>query len=203
MSVLKGKDLSAYQGNQLIFAGLSFDVTAGQPLQVTGPNGCGKSTLLRGIAGLHAFSDGDVLIDEKPWKRDSLLYLDHRTALKPMLSVGANLQHWWCALKGNMADLPAAMQKWGVAGLEDIEIGQLSLGQQRRVQLVLLECGSKDIWVLDETSHGLDQAGQDLLLKTLTSHPGVLILAAHAQMFDNQLDLQEYAPHASVVTASL
>ncbi len=41
----------SYNGEDL-FSDLSFEVTAGMRLAVTGPNGCGKSTLLKLVAGL-------------------------------------------------------------------------------------------------------------------------------------------------------
>jgi D-xylose transport system ATP-binding protein len=49
--VLKGVDLDAYPGQ----------VTA-----LVGDNGAGKSTLIKGIAGIHAFDDGEYLFEGRP-----------------------------------------------------------------------------------------------------------------------------------------
>lgn len=49
--------------NDPVFAGLSFDLQAGQMLAVTGGNGSGKSTLLKLINGLYRPQAGTVRID--------------------------------------------------------------------------------------------------------------------------------------------
>ncbi|HET7413185.1 MAG TPA: ATP-binding cassette domain-containing protein, partial [Pararhizobium sp.] len=43
-------DLSARRGEDLVFSNISFTLSAGEALVVTGPNGVGKSTLLRVVA---------------------------------------------------------------------------------------------------------------------------------------------------------
>ena len=45
-------DLACRRGDRVLFRGLSFELNAGEALQVAGPNGTGKSSLLRIVAGL-------------------------------------------------------------------------------------------------------------------------------------------------------
>ena len=49
---LAATDLACRRGERLLFRGLSFALSAGEALQVVGPNGTGKSSLLRILAGL-------------------------------------------------------------------------------------------------------------------------------------------------------
>ena len=49
---LSATDLACRRGERLLFRGLSFALSAGEALQVIGPNGTGKSSLLRILAGL-------------------------------------------------------------------------------------------------------------------------------------------------------
>ena len=51
----------------------SLDVTAGELVCILGPSGCGKTTLLWAMAGLHALTRGEILLDGSP---------DHRTATR-------------------------------------------------------------------------------------------------------------------------
>ena len=49
---LLATDLACRRGERLLFRGLSFELNAGEALQVVGPNGTGKSSLIRILAGL-------------------------------------------------------------------------------------------------------------------------------------------------------
>src|SRR5256886_11614319 len=55
MSVLlSARGLTKSYGHRPLFAGLSFDLRAGERVGLIGPNGAGKSTLLRLLAGREA-----------------------------------------------------------------------------------------------------------------------------------------------------
>ncbi len=45
---------------------VDFDVQAGRVTALVGDNGAGKSTLIKGVAGINAFDDGQVLFEGEP-----------------------------------------------------------------------------------------------------------------------------------------
>ena len=59
---LKGDQLACNRGGREVFSGVSFNLSAGGALVVTGRNGAGKSSLLRMIAGLVRVAGGKLTL---------------------------------------------------------------------------------------------------------------------------------------------
>jgi D-xylose transport system ATP-binding protein len=51
-----------------VLRGVDLDVRPGQVTALVGDNGAGKSTLIKGIAGIHAFDEGEYFFDGQPVK---------------------------------------------------------------------------------------------------------------------------------------
>ena len=85
---LLATDLACRRGERLLFRGLSFELNAGEALQVVGPNGTGKSSLIRILAGLLRPAAGTV---EK--NRQTAL-LDERLPLDADLPLGHAFDFW-------------------------------------------------------------------------------------------------------------
>ena len=85
--LLAVRDLCLERGGRELFAGLSFEVHAGQLIQIEGRNGAGKTSLLRILAGLarYGFQGGEE-------HSGTPLYLGHQPAVKALLTPRENLQ---------------------------------------------------------------------------------------------------------------
>ena len=59
---LKADALTCNRGGREVFRGLSFSLSAGEAMVVTGRNGAGKSSLLRMIAGLVRIAAGCMVL---------------------------------------------------------------------------------------------------------------------------------------------
>jgi len=57
---LTASALHLWRGEHHLLRGVSFSLSAGQLLQISGPNGVGKTSLLRLVAGLMPAESGDV-----------------------------------------------------------------------------------------------------------------------------------------------
>jgi heme exporter protein A len=104
---LWGREVRCVRGGREVFSGLSFEVSAGEALAVTGRNGSGKTSLLRLIAGLLAATGGVIAFegaDAELTLPEQAHYLGHRDAAKPALSVAENLAFWRDFLGGETAD---------------------------------------------------------------------------------------------------
>ena len=58
--LLSANELTCIREDRILFDELSFNINAGDIVQIEGPNGAGKTSLLRIIAGLSRPYAGDV-----------------------------------------------------------------------------------------------------------------------------------------------
>lgn len=180
---LSAENLACRRGDREVFAGLNFDLPAGEALTVTGRNGSGKSSLLRLIAGLLRPAGGRIALeggDPELTVAEQLHYLGHQDAMKPALSVRENLQFWSHYLGPPGSAPEAALATAGLGELADLPAAYLSAGQRRRLSLARLICVNRPIWLLDEPAAALDTLGQSRLAELMRAHlaQGGLILAA-------------------------
>ncbi|KRB63036.1 cytochrome C biogenesis protein [Rhizobium sp. Root708] len=188
---LEATNLSALRGEDLIFAGVSFRLTSGEALVLTGKNGSGKSTLLRVVAGLLQQERGSVSFTDShgsvhPRVGEISHYLGHRNAMKSELTVAENLDFWRRFL-GDTYDTPAlsiddAAEAVGLGGITHLPFGYLSAGQQRRFAFAKLLVAYRPVWILDEPTAALDTSGDRLFANLIEAHRqkgGIVLAATH------------------------
>lgn len=94
--MLEVSNLTAIRDERVLFESLSFQLKAGELVQVEGRNGTGKTTLLRIITGLGDRDEGTISWDGQSIEsnRDAyhqnLLFLGHQTGVKRELSAYEN-----------------------------------------------------------------------------------------------------------------
>lgn len=148
-------------------APITLDVRTGEHLLLTGPNGAGKSTLLRWIArGTAPTTDSTGFID-----------LGRRLALVPqrlpeMGDPGLDAKTW----ESGIGEIGAGIlhpSMWARP------VGELSAGNQRRVQLALAVAAAPEILIVDEPTNYLDLDSIEALEKALAEWNGTLLVASH------------------------
>lgn len=148
-------------------APITLDVRTGEHLLLTGPNGAGKSTLLRWIArGTAPTADSTGSID-----------FDGRLALVPqrlpeMGDPGLDAKTW----ESGIGEIGAGIlhpSMWARP------VGELSAGNQRRVQLALAVAAAPEILIVDEPTNYLDLDSIEALEKALAEWNGTLLVASH------------------------
>jgi heme exporter protein A len=179
--LLAVKGLACQRGGRRVFADISFTLSAGGALLVTGPNGTGKTSLLRLLAGLGAPAAGTISIV------GNHRYLGHHNALKRVLSVRENLGYA-AGLMGATArsdSTGATLEALGLAALADVPVRLLSQGQQRRVALARTLDPAASVWLLDEPTVGLDAATVAQVSALLQAHlarGGAVVAATHLDL---------------------
>ena len=184
---LRAESLACNRGGRDVFRDLSFGLSTGDAMVVTGRNGAGKSSLLRMIAGLVRIAAGrlnleggepDIPIGEQAH------YLGHQDALKPTLTVGENLQ-FWSRFLGDGRPVAPALEAVALEPLTNLPAAYLSAGQRRRLSIARLLAVPRPIWLLDEPTSSLDAPSQSRLAELMNDHMvkgGMIIAAAHGSI---------------------
>lgn len=171
----------------------------GQCLGIFGPNGSGKTTLVRGITGLLAPMDGQVVHEPgrgAPSTRQGgglrISYLPQHRAIElhwPMtaldaaeLATSARRLFGWMGHKSG--DVLAMMRRLQIESLAARPFASLSGGQQQRVLLAGALSAEPTVLVLDEPTEGLDvrstQELLDVLREFIAEGLGMMIISHEA-----------------------
>jgi heme exporter protein A len=177
-------DIACIRGDRLLFAQFHERVDPGGCLILTGPNGCGKSTLLRVVAGLARPFTGTVSLRREGTDfavADHASYVGHRDGIKAPLTVREHL-NVHAALHGTYPDVTGILKRLALDGIADLPGRVLSAGQRRRLALARLLAAPSSLWVLDEPTVGIDQAGIAVLEALLQDHRtagGTVVVSTH------------------------
>ncbi|MCF6302629.1 MAG: heme ABC exporter ATP-binding protein CcmA [Devosiaceae bacterium] len=184
---IRASNIGCARDNKQIFSNLNFEIKSGEALFVRGPNGAGKSTLLMALAGLLPF-EGTLDFGRSKQKTEELpnAHLIHfvslLNAMKPQMTLAENLDFWCRMFGGATRPIPAALEKSGLGGLDNFQAGHLSTGQRHRLSLARLLVNPRPVWLLDEPSSALDDAGDAWVARLIEGHlanNGLVIAATH------------------------
>ena len=167
--------LELYRNDDRIFSEISFDLSEGQHLLISGANGTGKTSLLRVICGLTIPTGGTIVWNQLATNNidcryyEHLAYLGHKNALIPELTVRENLEY---TFEGNqsMNRTSSVLEAFGLNKYLDQFAEKLSNGQIRKTALSRVILSEKTLWILDEPVANLDTSGTQFLLAEMQAH---------------------------------
>ncbi|HET6568922.1 MAG TPA: heme ABC exporter ATP-binding protein CcmA [Rhodothermales bacterium] len=202
------QNLGKHFGRRVVFRRLSFSVSAGEVLAVTGANGSGKSTLLRMLAGVLGPSKGSIRLE-----RDGEAVPDEQRPLAtglvaPYLNVydgltaRENLQFIARArhARGWTERIEQTLDFVGLSCRADERVATYSSGMKQRIKFAAALLTRPPLLLLDEPSSNLDPAGIAMVERAIVrqrTEGGLLVLATNdreeAEKCDRVIRIEDFA----------
>lgn len=159
---------------------VTMDIEGSSKILVTGPNGIGKSTLLGMLAGDLEPSEGRV----RPTEAARISFL-HQESTLPLEKRAAEVfkDHVNRLVSGRRLAAGEALSLGSLGLLKRAEaskrIGELSLGQRRRLDLAMVLAERPNVLLLDEPTNQLSIALVDELTEALEATGTAVVLSTH------------------------
>lgn len=205
-TVVRMRGVAVERSGNTILSEVDWQVTSDQRWVVLGPNGAGKTTLLQLAAAQLAPSSGSVtLLDEdvtgetdaaelRPHIGFASSALSRRlpygeTVLDIVLTAAYGITARWKEEYEDIDERRAhrVLAEWRVDHLADRRFGELSDGEQKRVQIARSVMADPELLLLDEPAASLDLGAREELVQLLggyaasPSSPAIVMVTHHVE----------------------
>ena len=181
-------------GDKKILDDFTYSFVKGDKIGLVGPNGAGKTTFLRTIMGEIALDSGWCNIGETiefgyysqmPEFRDPT-----QTVVDFVKEVESDAKGYVGSYGGEGGKMSAykLLERFNFGGPKQMtRIGDLSGGEQRRLQLLSVLAKCPNFLILDEPTNDLDLDTIEALEEMLEDFDGCVIVVSHDRQFVNNL----------------
>lgn len=178
-------------GSNVVLNDFSYRFSPGKYC-IVGENGCGKTTLLMLAAGLEQCDSGSIRYSGQPVtsvQSKSLIGISSDKIIFPRFLTAKQLIAFHCQCYG---------ASWPEQLIEDLHFKphlgtlapDLSLGNQKKLSLLLALTHKAECLLLDEPTTGLDAYSRAFMLEYLAGFDGTLIITSHDPLFVENNDYQ-------------
>jgi len=170
--ILEIKNLTKYYGKTLGVKNLSLSLNEGEIFGFIGPNGAGKSTTIRSIMNLINKTGGTILIEGKELTKDNISlkemigYLSSEVHLYEDFTVKEMLDYHEIFYKKETHKRRCELVK-RLKLDESKKVEDLSLGNAKKLGIVLAFMHEPKLLILDEPTSGLDPIMQQTFYELL------------------------------------
>lgn len=205
----------AYPNGHTALRDASFSLGAGTIAALVGVNGSGKSTLFKALMGFVRPVEGRIRVDggtvEEARRRKLVAYVPQSEEVDWTFPVSV----WDVVMMGryghmNFLRIPraddrriveASLERVGMSGFKDRQIGELSGGQKKRVFLARALAQDGRIILLDEPFTGVDVTTEEsiiALLRGLRAEGRIILVSTH-----NLGSVPEFCDHVILVNRTV
>ncbi|MCK1976411.1 ABC transporter ATP-binding protein [Jeotgalicoccus huakuii] len=184
--MLEVKSLSKSYGKKKVLENFNLSASKGEVIGLVGENGAGKSTLLKILATLLKEDSGQVLLNDRDYKkhyrslRQYIAYVPQELALWEDLTVMENMKFFENLSKTRRSkeELKSILEAVQLKQ-DDKRVNQLSGGMKRKLNLAVSIINEPKLLLLDEPTAGIDLKSRIEIggfLKKLAQEQEVLII---------------------------
>lgn len=190
---------SASTPEREVLRDVEWRIAPGERTGILGVNGAGKSTLLGLVAGTLAPTSGRVKHGKTVQVRTLTQRLDELQDVwdEPVRIVIGRLRTTYTFGTGSKAAELTPGQLLERLGFSSAQLStpvkDLSGGQQRRLQLLLVLLDQPNVMILDEPTNDMDTDMLAAIEDLLDSWPGTLLVVSHDRYFLERVTDQQYA----------
>jgi ABC-type branched-subunit amino acid transport system ATPase component len=175
--LLRLEGLTVRFGGVEALSAVDLSLGPGQSLGLMGPNGCGKTTLFNAISGVVRPDGGRILFRDRDITglavhdiaRLGIARTFQTVRLFAHMTVRDNVRP--AARQGSAGEerqiVERALEAAGLAAKRDVLAGELSLGEQRRLEIARALARSPHLVLMDEPTAGLNPEETDALVKLI------------------------------------
>ena len=177
--VISASHLTKSWGERRILQDVTFTISQAARVVLVGPNGVGKTTLLKIILGEEMPDNGDVQLASSArigYLPQDPLDLDPRKTV---------LETYRYGQIGFEAEFIAKLIGYGLFRLEDMHktVGQLSVGQRRKLEIACLMASEPNVLLLDEPTNYISLDVLEAFESAIINFPGPVIAISHDRWF--------------------
>ncbi len=187
MTAIAVEALTKRFGNFAAVDGVSFEIPEGQLVALLGPNGAGKTTTLEMLEGFLAPTSGTARVlgvdphrGDRRWRARIGLVLQS-TSLDAELTIRDTLS-MFAGLYPNPRPVREVLELVDLTEDGETNVGALSGGQRRRVDVAIGIIGRPEVLFLDEPTTGLDPEARRrawTTVENLTTTGTTVVLTTH------------------------
>jgi macrolide transport system ATP-binding/permease protein len=177
-TVIKASHLTKCWGVRCVLRDVSLSVSSQARILLFAPNGAGKTTLLRLIMGLEQPDEGSVHVVESA----RIGYLPQDPQLDMRKTVIDSYRYGQVGFEGEFV---GRLIGYGLFRLEDMhkKVGQLSLGQRRKLEIARLMAAGPNALLLDEPTNYISLDVLEAFESAMLAFPGPIIAVSHDRWF--------------------
>ncbi|MFT2693841.1 ABC-F family ATP-binding cassette domain-containing protein [Clavibacter zhangzhiyongii] len=188
-------DVSVSYGEKQILKDVEWRIAPGERTGILGVNGAGKSTLLSLVAGSLQPTTGRVKRGKTIKVAVLTQQLDElKDVLEDRVSTVIGRQRTTYVAGGKEMTPGQLLERLGFTSAQlSTPVKDLSGGQKRRLQLLLIVLDEPNVLILDEPTNDLDTDMLAAMEDLLDSFPGTLLVVSHDRYLIERVTDQQYA----------